>query len=528
MSSKADSYKILWEKDVWVTARDGTRLCVDVCRPDAPGRFPALVGGVGPYQKDLNYLPRKSPFDHREVAPQEFFVPKGYAVVYGDVRGTGKSEGYYQFFNKEEQRDLYDLIEWTATQAWCDGNVGMCGVSYYAVNQYLAAAMQPPHLKCIMPWEGNTDRYRDGYYHGGIFNQGYVGWWFPHIMGRQLLESPADQNPSIFSYNLIHQAMSNRLDGPFWQERSPSAVFDRIKVPMYSVGNWDGVGLHLRGNLEVFMRVNCPKKLRVHVGGHTEAFYSEEGQMEMLRWYDYWLKGIDNGIMSEPPVKLFIRGPDKFRFENEWPLARTQWTKYYLHAGPAKAVGSVNDGLLSTDLPGDEKPTAYPAHSPTYELTRAGKPVITFCSQPLEEDTEVTGPINLVMWVSATEKDMDIFAKVQDMAPDGSTIRLTKGWLKVSHRKLDPDLSTPWRPYHSHDEEEFLRAGEIVQVQVEIWPTCNIFKAGHRIRLDISSHDSPALDFPHFHYDGIYKIGQNTIYHDAERLSYLLLPLIPQ
>jgi uncharacterized protein len=530
MDPRDKGFDLRWEKDVWITVRDGVRICVDICRPDAPGRFPALVG-FSPYQKDLNYLPRTQPFGHREIGDPPFFVSHGYAMIYGDTRGTGKSEGYFQFLSREEQYDYYDTIEWAAAQPWCNGNVGMCGVSYYAMIQYLTAALQPPHLKCILPWEGEADLYRDGTYHGGIFHQGWWAAYYSHIVGRQLLESPRDINPTLFSYNMLYQIMAHRLDGPFWRERSPS--FDKIKTPMYSVGNWDGLAFHLRGNMEAFMRVQAPKKLRVHVGGHTELFYSEEGQKEMLRWYDYWLKGIDTGIMTEPPVKLFIRGPNRYRFENEWPLARTKWTRYYLHAGRAHAVDSMNDGLLSTDLPRDDKPVTYPAHSPTYELTHFGKPVITFCTEPLKEDTEITGPINLVMWVSASEKDMDIFAKIQDVPPEGPSTLVTKGWLKASHRKVDPVLSKPWRPYHTHDEEEYLRPGEIVPVQVEIWPTCNVFKAGHRVRLDISSHDSAVLDRrhgssePNNHYDGVYKIGTNTIYHDSERPSYLLLPIIP-
>jgi predicted acyl esterase len=483
---------------------------------------------MGPYVKDLNYLPPGIPFVHREVGNPKYFVPRGYVMVYADSRGTGKSEGYYQFFSSEEQNDFYDVIEWAAKQPWSNENVGLCGVSYYAISQWLVAALQPPHLKCIVPWEGFTDLYRDAVYHGGLLDVGFPSHWWTHIRARQILESPPDIDPRIFSFNMIHQVLTHRLDGPFWWSRSASARFDKIKTPVYSVGNWEGVGLHLRGNLEGYVRVNAPKKLRVHVGYHTAGFYSEEGQMDMLRWYDYWLKGKDTGIMSEPPIKLFIRGPNEYRFENEWPLARTQWTKYYLHEGPANATKSMNDGKLSTDPPGDAKPVTYPTHMPTYVMTAKGKPVITFSTEPLGEDTEVTGPMNLVMWVSSSTKDMDIFARLMDVPPKGHPEQLTRGWLKVSHRKLDPNLSKPWRPVHSHDEEIFLKPEDIVQVHVELWPTCNVFKAGHRIMLDISSHDGIMRDWPHYHYDGVYKLGTNTIYHDSKRPSYLLLPIIPQ
>jgi len=262
----------------------------------------------------------------------------------------------------------------------------------------------------------------------------------------------------------------------------------------------------------------------VHIGGHTDAFYSDEGKHEMLRWFDYWLKGRETGIMDEPPVKLCVRvsvDECSWRFENEWPLARTQYTKFYLTTKPADAVAdAMHDLGFSTERPTGESVITFPSGPEAYRRGTAGQPTVTFVTEPLEEDVEITGHINLVLWVSSETDDMDVFAYLRDQAPDGSVETATRGILKVSHRKLDPELSTIYRPFHAHDEEQKLAPGEVVPIEVEIWPTSMVFRKGHRIRLDVQPHDGE-------HYFAAYKLKNNSIYTGGDRPSHVLLPIIP-
>jgi putative CocE/NonD family hydrolase len=299
------------------------------------------------------------------------------------------------------------------------------------------------------------------------------------------------------------------------------------------------MALHLRGATEGFARAASKnKKLRIHNGTHYHAFYSENGREDQLRWFDHWLKGIDTGIMDDPPVKLAIRhGNDKFewRTENEWPLARTQWTKLYLDLSkPDDTEGKGIDGTLTRSNPGE---TA----SRTYEATGGshGHPPakgVSLITRPMKEDTEVTGPLAAQLYVSSTSEDMDLFLTIRNIDSDGNDVwdtgqqggevPVAKGWLRVSHRELDPELSLPYRPYHKHLRRLWLKPGQIVQVQVEIWPTSMVFKKGHRLRLDIQPRDGVGSG-PYTHYHADYNDGQNTIYAGGDRESFLLLPIIP-
>ena len=228
--------------------------------------------------------------------------------------------------------------------------------------------------------------------------------------------------------------------------------------------------------------------------------------------------------MDEPPVKLCIRTSVReceWRFENEWPLARTQYRRYYLNPEAAGVVqDAVHDAILTTTPPSREGQLVYPTGPEAYSRGLAGQPTLTFVTEPMSEDVEVTGHSNLVMWVSSETDDMDIFAYLRNMAPDGTVETATRGILRVALRKLAPELSTLYRPYHSHDEEQKLTPGEVVPVQVEIWATSMVFKAGHRIRLDVQPHDGQ-------HYFAAYALGNNTIYTGGDRASYVLLPFVP-
>jgi predicted acyl esterase len=487
---------VLVEKDVAVPMRDGARLMADVFRPQSGDRVPAILN-LGPYQKDkLWVVPptlEEAPNDwmNWETANPEWWVPQGYGAVRIDGRGSGKSQGQCEPWSLAEAIDVSDAIEWAAAQRWCNGSVGLLGISYYAINQWFVAQLQPPSLKAIIPWEGFADIYRDALYHGGIFNLFMSNWFTAHLLHHTLGRASQD-SPNAWAVNTLHHWLSHSLDsGAFL---GAQGEWDKITVPLYSVGNWTGFGLHLRGNTKAFARAaSRHKKLRIHTGSHVHPFYTEEARWEQKRFLDCFLKGIDNGVMDQPPIKLAIRhGADKFewRHEREWPLARTQWTKMYFDLSAADGAG-----MLTTDKP------AKPA-SRTYAASSLG----TMGSTSASSSQVMGGGIKPRMGVSL------------ETPPLSADLEMT-GPLAAS--------STPYRPYHKHTRRLFLKPGEIVKVDVEIWPTSMIFKKGHRIRLDLQPRDGfCSQGYMHYHAD--YNTGTNTIHSGGAYESYLLLPVIPR
>jgi uncharacterized protein len=552
--SSAAGETILIEKDVEVPMRDGARLLADVFRPKDGMRVPALLN-LGPYQKDKVWIPpatleeKPNPYMNWETVNPLWWVPRGYAALRVDGRGSGKSPGQCEPWSLAESIDFYDAIEWAAAQPWCNGKVGLSGISYFAINQWFAANQQPPSLKAIVPWEGFADLYRDALFHGGILSVFMTNWFTAHLM-HHTVGRASQQIPNAWATNTLHFWLSNNLDsGAF---HGAQAQWDKITVPMLSVGNWSGMALHLRGNTEAFMRAASKhKKLRMQAGTHVHPFYTEEGRADQLRFFDYWLKGIDNGVMDEPPVKLAIRmGRDEieWRHEHEWPLKRTQWTKYYFDLSKAPDGKEPRVGGLVREMPAKENSCTYPSFNlgsmgstsaASSQVMGGGiKPGmgVSLETPPLERDSEITGPLAASFWVSSESEDMDLFLTLRNFDADGNEVLETgqqgtpvpvaKGWLRVSHRELDPDLTLPYRPYHRHKRRLFLKPGEIVKVDVEIWPTSMVFRKGHRIRLDIQPRDGVgSQSYMHYHAD--YNTGANTVYAGGERESYLLLPVIP-
>jgi putative CocE/NonD family hydrolase len=376
-----------------------------------------------------------------------------------------------------------------------------------------------------------------------------TNWFTAHLM-HHTLGRASQHLPDGWQTNTLWFWLHNSLDSSAF--RGAQAQWDRITLPLLSVGNWTGFGLHLRGNTEAFMRAASPhKKLRIHNGSHVHPFYTEEGKRDQLRFFDYWLKGIDNGVMDEPPVKLAIRkGGDaiEWRHEHEWPLARTQWTKLYFDLSAAVSGQEPRVGALVAAPPRQESACSYPASSlGTMGSTSAAssqvmgggiKPGmgVALETPPLEHDLEITGPLAAVLYVSSETEDMDLFLTLRNFGPDGNEVLETgqqgapvpvaKGWLRVSHRELDPALSLPYRPYHRHQRRLYLAPGEVVEVQVEIWPTSMTFRKGHRIRLDVQPRDGVgSAGYMHYHAD--YNTGMNTIHAGGDRQSHLLLPVIP-
>ena len=546
------------EKDIEIPVRDGARLKADIFRPTTPGRYPVILN-IGGYHKDKVWVPpadleeKANPLMNWETVNPLWWIPRGYIAIRVDTRGSGKSPGQFDPWSRQEALDFHDCIEWAAKQRWSNGRVGLSGISYFAMNQWLVASLRPPSLKAIIPWEGAADMYRDFAYHGGIFCLGFVGNWFNNHMAHHLLGAPQQHNPDAFSNNWLWQYMRNSLDTGWFDQRR--AAWDRIEVPLLTAGNWSGMALHLRGNTEGYLRAaSGNKKLRIHAGTHYHPFYSADGRRDQLRFFDYWLKGEQNGVMDEPPVKLLIRkgGKDNYewRSEYEWPLDRTQWTRYYLSPQQVAARGrEPAEGLLVTEAPRRKSAVTYSATGMTKagvasaswtstalagSLPRLG---VSFETAPFKEDLEATGPAVLTLWASSTTEDMDVFATLRNIDGDGrdvwevgqqqQNVPVAKGWLRASHRKLAPELSQPWRPYHAHDERLWLKRNEVVRMDVEIWPTCMVFRKGHRLRLDIQPRDGVG-SAPYTHYGADYNVGQNTVYTGGGMASHLLLPVIPR
>ena len=543
------------QKNVEVPMRDGAKLMADVFRPQGTEKVPALLN-LGPYQKDKLWVApdtleeKGNPYMNWETVNPLWWVPQGYAAVRVDARGSGMSPGQHEPWSHAEAIDFYDAIEWAAAQPWCNGKVGLNGISYYAMNQWYIANLSPPSLKAIMPWEGAADLYRDALYHGGIFSVFMSNWITAHTM-HHLLGRASRIEPDRWQTDTMYRWLHDSLDSGAL--RGAQAQWDKITVPLFTAGNWSGMALHLRGNTEAFMRAASKhKKLRIHAGSHVHAFYTDEGRADQLRFFDFWLKGVQNGVMDEPPVKLAIRkGKDEleWRTENEWPLARTQWTKFYFDLSQSPPQGKPQTGILANGNPKTESACTYPAVSfGTMGSTSAAssqvmggggiKPGMGIALQtpPLPDDIEVTGPLMASFWVSSETEDMDLFLTLRNFAADGTEILETgqqgapvpvaKGWLRVSHRELDPELTLPYRPYHKHQRRLYLKPGEIVKVEVEIWPTCMVFKKGNRIQLDVQPRDG-AGSAGYLHYHADYNTGMNTVHAGGKYESYLLLPVIP-
>ena len=404
-----DGMRIDWE--VGIEMDDGLILCADIYRPTGEGRFPAIVS-YGPYGKYLAFQDgykdqwdrmaeiqpdvvagSTNKYQNWEVADPEKWVPEGYVIVRVDSRGAGRSPGYIDLWSARETKDFHDCIEWAAAQPWCSGKIGLSGISYYAMNQWQVAASQPPHLAAICVWEGAADFYRDLSHHGGIVNTFCKNWYdmqvktVQHGVGERgyrsrivsewvagpetLTDEELGANRADFGEDVI----SNPLDtADYWQSRMPD--WSKVTAPLLSAGNWGGQGIHPRGNAEGFLRAASKEKwFEMHGIEHWTHFYTDYGVNLQKKFFGHFLKGEDTGWGDQPRVQLQVRHIDKFalRHESEWPLARTEWTKFYLdpagHAltgKPVSADGSVSYGGFSDG--------------------------VTFLTPPLDSETEITGP----------------------------------------------------------------------------------------------------------------------------------------
>ncbi len=426
---------VRFEENVYVEMRDGVKLAVDIYRPEAEGRYPAILSKCI-YLKEIQQ--QHPMLSHSiEAGATAFYVPKGYVHVICQARGAGMSQGKWEFLGTKEQEDGYDVIEWIAKQPWCDGNVAMIGDSYWAWIQYLVAAQQPPHLKCIVPHDGGTDMFRGSFYKGGIFNDTFANVWINDTMRQCVWPGPVEGK--LPPTHLAFDVASHPFDGPYWWERGAWTKADKIKVPVLFFVPL--TSLHSQSQLAIYNDIKAPKKLIVEPEGGTAAHFrfitNRAVNEQILRWLDYWLKGKDTGIMDDPEVAIFDSGTQEWRYENEYPLKRTQWTKLFFRSeGPAPKGIETQYGSLSAEPPNQEEPNRYETPAAT-ELLMNGKPVLVYATEPLKQDMKVWGPSSVTLYGSSTAIDTPWFIKLMDAGPDNKIRMLSRGILRASYREVD-------------------------------------------------------------------------------------------
>jgi predicted acyl esterase len=569
-----DGMQIDW--DAAIPMDDGVVLRADVFRPVGDGRYPVILS-YGPYAKGLSFqegyksqwsrVIKSAPevlqgssnkYQNWELVDPEKWVPDGYACVRIDSRGAGRSPGLLDVWSAREAQDIYECVEWAGTQGWSNGKVGINGISYYAMNQWNAGALRPPHLAALCIWEGSCDYYRELCRHGGILSD-FLSSWHPrqvagvqHGVGDRGAKSlvtgepvagPPTLPPDVLAKSRTDtpgEAKAHKLADDYYAART--AAFDRIEAPLLSAANWGGMGLHTRGNFEGWLAAGSKQKwLEVHGDTHFTHFYSKYGETLQKKFFGHFLKGEDTGWNQQPRVSVNVRHPgEKFvlRAETEWPLARTQWTKFYLHP---------QGRVLTTGAPSAE--TAL-----SYDTSGDG---LTFSTPPLATSLEITGPVAAKLWVSSDTADADLFLALRVFDPAGKEVTFIGsndprvpvglGWLRASQRKLDPKKSLPYRPWHTHDEEQPLKPDEPVELDVEIWPTSIVVPPDYRLALSVRGKDYevdgtdialPNAPYPmkgvgpFLHIDpqdrppAIFG-GRNTLHFAAGKQPYLLLPVIP-
>jgi hypothetical protein len=516
------------ERDLAVPMRDGVRLFANLYRPTANGPHPVIMS-VTPYGKD-KLRDRLGTFFMRlsgikfgklncsrltgfESPDPVHWVQQGYVVLQADVRGMHKSEGHAGVLRLQDAEDYYDLIEWAALQPWCSGRVGLMGVSYLAMSQWLVAALRPPHLRAIVPWEGATDLYREFAFHGGIPETTFIPIWskiriqFGHNRKFPLAE------------DFLAERAAHPLDDAYWA--SKRAVLENIEVPALVCASWSDHGLHARGSIEGFERISSRQKwLFTHGRKKWETFYSDEALCWQKKFLDHFLKDIHNGMDQVPQVRLEIRKAfyqQEVRSEQSWPLCSVQPVLLYLCA---------NTGSMQFDPVASEGRVQYPSAS------RNGRAVFSI---RFERVSELIGRMRLKLWASTSEgDDLDVFVVLHKLDSSGSEVffsgyngyerdGLAKGWLRASHRQLDRSRSTPLRPWHSHTQIQKMDSAEIVPLKIEIWPSATLFEAGSSLQLTIQGHD--AAKYPAFGHRKLVNRGQHTIFTGAAYDSCLAVPL---
>jgi putative CocE/NonD family hydrolase len=575
---------VLIDRDVAMTARDGTTLRADVYRPDAPGRYPVLLSRL-PYDKN----------GRRRPGDIDVFVEHDYVVVIQDTRGRFASDGDTYLPLVPEAQDGYDAVEWAAALPFSNGRVGTMGQSYLGATQYLLAPTRPPHLRASFPASAPADVHQAWVYHtGGAFE---LGWQIPYaiLMARDTIArkgltstllprlerelAPAltpwapPLTPAAYRTlpltawaelldpvaGYLGDYLRHPEDGPAWWSLNLERQHERIEVPMYHVTSWYDIFLH--GGLANFgglrrhartAAARAAQKLLVgpwaHLFPYTSPTSTGTGEIDFgpaalidlhevqLRWFDHWLKGLDTGVLDEPPVKIFVMGVNRWRDEHEWPLARTRYTPYYLRGG-GRANTAAGDGGLSPVAPGDEPADRFVYDPDDPVPTRGGntlilamgvmdqrpvearRDVLVYTSAPMRDPLEVTGPVVVTLHAASSAPDTDFTAKLVDVRPDGYAQNLADGIVRARYRD-------------SRERPTLLTAGEVARYTIDLWATSHVFRPGHRIRLEVSSSNFPRFD-RNLNTGDVQATGtrwqtaQQVVFHDARYPSHVLLPVIP-
>lgn len=542
------SFRVIEKLDIQVPMRDGVRLSTNIYFPDSSGRFPVLL--------------LRTPYGNNEKDKQGeyFFAQRGYVVVVQDTRGRYESEGSFDAY-QFEALDGYDTQEWIGRQSWCNGKIGTFGGSYEGVTQWLPAPLQSNYLKAMFPSKTFSNLHNEVYQGGAFRILRFCPWSYE--MTRQKNVDPAFINSiedSLFkSIPLIEQEkllgwkisflkdwMSHPQNDQYWA-RTRVKDYKRIKAAVYNLGGW--FDSFQNGTFQNFIKMTGPSikpevraKQKLIVGpwlhasegrktgdldfGETAILDSRELQ---LRWFDSQLKGKNNGIMDEPPVRLFIMGANIWRFENEWPLARTRYKKFYFHS-QGKANTLYGDGRLETKVPDSSYKNSF-IYDPENPVPTRGNlqpvdqrkveernDVLVFSTPLLKKDIEITGPVSVILYASSSAVNSDFTAKLVDVYPDGRSICLREGIIRASFREPE---ATP----------SYIQPGKVYKYDIDLWATSNVFKPGHQIRVEISSSNFPMFDrnlntaiIPAL--GTKYQKAEQTIYHSKEYPSCIVLPVI--
>ncbi len=563
------SHEIRIENLVPIRMRDGVILYADIYRPAPEGKYPVLVSRT-PYSTE------RYPSAYDSAV---FYARRGYVYVYQDVRGRHESEGKWEPFRNDIE-DGYDTVEWAAGQAWSNGKVGMEGGSYLGHVQWRAAMAAPPHLVTIFPSVAATSLYHDWITLNGGWRLSFNFGWGPVRQESRIMQNTGphtmEGGPEAIGFDRLlwrlplvdMQKLAGRnaqfyrdwIAHPdyddYWKKLNAEEVFERIAIPVHTLGGWFDIfsqgtlrgyaGMSARGGSET-----ARKKSRMVIGPWGHGPSQKTGDLDFgrhanidqksvaLRWFDSWLAGRDSGIQSEPPVTLYVMGRNEWRFENEYPLARAQYRKMYLHSG-GNANSSRGDGRLGWEPPGAEsKPDQYtydpdnpvpsaggnnccgtptPAGPQRQEAVESRRDVLVYTSDFLDREIEVTGPVKVVLHAASDAPDTDFVAKLVDVYPDGRAYNMAEGIVRARYRE---SLSRP----------RLMEPGKVYEFTIDLVGTSVAFLKGHRIRVDVTSSHFPQFDRnPNtgepFGSGAKVRVARQTVHHSRQHPSHIVLPVV--
>ena len=524
--------KIVFEEDVAAEMRDGIRLMTNVFRPANPGKYPAILS-LAPYGKhsyppdqQFERIPNVGPLPFSEYTGWEmpdpvYWVPNGYIVVGADCRATNQSEGeHFAHFDPQISQDFHDLVEWIAEQEWCDGNVGSNGVSYLAATQWLGASENPPHLKAAIPWEGFNDFYREHVTHGGMPDTNF----YREIWGRRMNSQTGFIAQGATAEDSVAEQNNRPLMDDFWQAKHPD--LSNIETAIFAVASWATAGLHTRGSIEGFKQASSENKwLYGHGRKEWETYYAREGLEMQKRFFDCFLKGQENGMRETPRVRIEVRDyfyDGRERYFDDFPIPETDYRPLYLDAA--------NNSLNSAPVD-DQAQSRYAAQKTGSEADS------TTWEYIFDEAVDLIGHMKLKLWVSAEDaNDLDLHIAVKKFDKHGNEVYFpdfqhienglaASGWLRVSHRELDEEKSTPWQPWLKHERLLKLAPDDIVPCEVEILASATGFRAGDKLQLIVQGYDIISV-FNRFKHEDTVNAGHHVIYTGGDYDSHLLVPAV--